>query len=286
MPLGRGLDSLIPKRFSTKKIAEDDLFLKEKKSSSRDILELPIDQIQANPYQPRSIFEEQSLNELASSIKEHGIIQPLIVSQVSENNFQLIAGERRFRAVQKLGFKTVPVIIRQVDQLKKLELSLIENIQRKDLGPMERARAYQRLINEFNLTQEEVAKKLGKARATVANTLRLLSLPMTIQKALEEERLSESHAKILLSLDSAEAQEAMLRRILGTGMTVREAEQLVVSKRKRPKIIDHFIKSQEEKLQEVLGTKVLIKKRGKKGKIVIEFYSEEDLNNFIKRLMR
>lgn len=283
MTLGRGLDSLIPKRFSTKKIGEENYSIEENKISANS-LELPIEEITANPYQPRNIFEEQGLEELASSIKEHGIIQPLIVSKVSEHSYQLIAGERRLRAAQKIGLKTVPAIVRQVNELKKIELSLIENIQRKDLGAIEKAKAYQRLMDEFNLTQEEVAKKLGKARATVANALRLLNLPMSVQKVLEEERISEAHAKILLSLESSEAQEAMLRRILGVGLTVREAEQLVVSKRKKPRTVDYFVKTQEEKLQEILGTKVIIKKRGKKGKIIIEFYSEEDLSNLIKKL--
>lgn len=282
MALGRGLDSLIPRRFSTKKIA-DETEIRELPMTNAS-LEILIEEIHANPFQPRNIFSEQGLEELANSIKEHGIIQPLIISKISEHNYQLIAGERRLRAAQRAGLRTVPVIIRQADELKKLELSLIENIQRRDLGAMEKAKAYQRLMDEFNLTQEEVSKKLGKARATVANTLRLLSLPTLIQQAIEEEKISEAHAKILLTLESAEAQEAMLRRILGVGLTVREAEQLVISKRKKPRAVDYFIKSQEDKLQEILGTKVLIKKRGKKGKIIIEFYSDDDLNNLIKKL--
>lgn len=276
MPLGRGLDSLIPrKNFSVKTIEE-----------KSDILEIPINLIKTNPYQPRNNFDEQSLEDLASSIKEYGIIQPLIVNRISDDLYELIAGERRLRASQKAGLSKVPVIIRSTDKSKKLELSLIENIQRKDLNPMDRARAYQKLIDEFNFTQEQIAKKMGKGRATVANTLRLLNLPLTIQQAIEEDKISEAHAKVLLTLESPAAQEAMLRRILGVGLTVREAEQLVVSKRKRPSVKDPLIKEKEERLQEVLGTKVLIKKRGKKGKIIIEFYSEEDLNNFIKRLTK
>jgi len=274
MALGRGLDSLIPrKNFSVKAIEE-----------KSDILEIPINLIRANPYQPRNNFDEQSLEDLANSIKEHGILQPLVVNKIADDVYELIAGERRLRAAQKAGLNKVPVVIRLITASKKLELSLIENIQRKDLNPLERARAYQKLIDEFNLTQEEIAKKMGKARATVANTLRLLNLPISIQRAIEEERITEAHAKVLLTLESPEAQEAMLRRILGVGLTVREAEQLVISKRKKPRAIDYFVKSQEEKLQEILGTKVIIKKRGKKGKIIIEFYSEEDLANLIKKL--
>lgn len=276
MPLGRGLDSLIPrKNFSIKTIEE-----------KPDILEIPINLIKANPYQPRNNFDEQGLEDLANSIKEHGIIQPLVVNKISDDAYELIAGERRLRASLKIGLNKVPVVIRSIDKSKKLELSLIENIQRKDLNPIDRAHAYQKLMDEFNFTQEQIAKKMGKGRATITNTLRLLSLPLVIQKALEEERITEAHAKILLTLESPEAQEAMWRRILGTGMTVREAEQLVISKRKRPSFKDPLVKSKEDFLQETLGTKVVIKKRGKKGKIIIEFYSEEDLNNLVKKLSK
>ncbi len=273
MPLGRGLDSLIPPKKYT---------LPQEKEEA--VLEIPVEKIKSNPYQPRNVFDEQGMEELINSIKEHGILQPLVVSKISDNEYELIAGERRLRAAKILKLEKVPVIIRSVETSKKLELSLIENIQRKDLNPIERARAYQRLIDEFNFTQEEVAKKIGKARASVANTLRLLTLPPVVQKALEDEMITEGHAKILLSLDSPEKQEAMLKRILGTGMTVREAEQLVISKRKRPILKDPNLQLKEEQLQEALGTKVVIKKRGKKGKIIIEFYSEEDLNNLIKKL--
>ncbi len=275
MPLGRGLDSLIPKKKFT---------LPDERGER--ILEIPVEKIRSNPYQPRNIFDEQSLKELVNSIKEHGLIQPLIVTKISDDQYELIAGERRLRAAKILRLETVAAVIRSAETSKKLELSLIENIQRKDLNSMERARAYQRLIDEFNFTQEEVAKKIGKARATVANTLRLLTLPVVIQRMIEEEKISEGHAKILLSLDSPEKQEAMLKRILGTGMTVREVEQLVISKRKRLTFKDPVLRLKEEQLQEALGTKVTIKKRGKKGKIIIEFYSEEDLENLVKKLTK
>lgn len=273
MPLGRGLDSLIPRKKFT---------LPQEKEEA--ILEIPVEKIRSNPYQPRNVFDEQSLEDLVNSIKEHGIIQSLVVTKISDDFYELIIGERRLRAAKILNLEKVPVIIRSVESSKKLELSLIENIQRKDLNPMERARAYQRLIGEFELTQEEMAKRLGKARATVANTLRLLTLPEKIQKAIEEEKITEGHGKILLSLDSLEKQEAMLCRILGLGLTVREAGQLVVFKRKKPALKDPILRFKEEQLQEALGTKVTIKKRGKKGKIIIEFYSEEDLENLIKKI--
>jgi len=269
MALGRGLESLIPKKT---------------KSEEEKILEIPISSIRPNPYQARKDFDEKGLEELVNSIKKHGILQPLIVTKISDNLYELIAGERRLRAAKILNLEKVPVIVRSADDLKKLEISLIENIQRKDLNPIEKARAYQRLIDEFNLTQEEIAKRIGKARATIANTLRLLSLPESVQKAIEEGKITESHAKILLSLDSREKQEALLKRILGTGMSVQEVKELVVFKRKKPTLKDPLIRLKEEKLQEMLGTKVTIKKRGKKGKIIIEFYSEQDLENIIKKL--
>lgn len=275
MVLGRGLDSLIPRRKFT---------LPQEREEA--ILEIPVEKIHSNPYQPRNVFDEQGMGELVNSIKEHGIIQPLVVTKISDDLYELIAGERRLRAAKILNLEKVPAVIRSAETSKKLELSLIENIQRKDLNPMERARAYQRLIDEFDLTQEEVARKLGKARATIANTLRLLTLPEKIQRAIEEERITEGHAKVLLTLESPEAQEAMLRRILGTGMTVREASQLIVLKRKKPTLKDPALRFKEEQLQEALGTKVIIKKRGKKGKIIIEFYSEEDLDSLIAKLLK
>jgi ParB family chromosome partitioning protein len=274
MPLGRGLDSLIPsKKFVLPNETEE------------KILEISTDKIRPNPYQPRNIFDEQSLEELIHSIKENGILQPLIVSKISPDGYELIAGERRLRAAKILKLEKVPAIVRSVEESKKLELSLIENIQRKDLNPLERARAYQRLIDEFNLTQEEVAKKVGKARATIANTLRLLALPAVVQKAIEEEKITEGHAKVLLSLESPEQQEAMLRRILGTGMTVRETTRLISLGRKRAVTKDAAIRLKEEQLQEALGTKVTIKKRGKRGRIIIDFYSESDLDALIKKII-
>lgn len=277
MPLGRGLDSLIPKK---------SLFFPpgKKREDEEKILEVPIGKIYPNPYQARKVFDESLLKELVDSIREHGIIQPLILNKISDDEYELIAGERRFRAAKILGLKKVPAVVRSTGAIKKLELSLIENIQRKDLNPIEKARAYQRLIDEFNLTQEEVAKKVGKARATVANTLRLLTLSKEVQLALMNEKISEGHAKILLGLDEPAKQAAFLKRILGSGLTVRETEQLIIAKRKKSILKDPVIQVKEERLQESLGTKVVIKKRGKKGKIIIDFYSEEDLENLFNKL--
>jgi len=274
MVLGRGLDSLIPKKKFT---------LPQEKEER--VLEIPVEKIRSNPYQPRSIFDEQRLKELVDSIKENGILQPLVVTEISDNLYELIAGERRLRAAKILNLKTVPAIVRSAEKSKKLELSLIENIQRQDLNPMERARAYQRLMSEFNLTQEEIAKRVGKARASVANTLRLLSLPEIIQKAIEEERITEGHAKVLLSLDSPEKQEAMLHRILGLGLTVRETEMIVRNQQPKKIVYDPKIQDWEKKLSEVFGTKIKINKTGKHGKIIIEFYNDEEMEKIILKLI-
>ncbi len=274
MVLGRGLDSLIPpKKYSLPKEKEE------------AVLEILVNQIKSNPYQPRNIFDEQGMEELVNSIKEHGILQPLVVTKISDNEYELIAGERRLRAAKILKLEKVPVIIRSVETSKKLELSLIENIQRKDLNPIERARAYQRLIDEFNFTQEEAAKKIGKARATVANTLRLLTLPSMIQRMIEEEKITEGHAKVLLSLNSPEKQEAILKRILGAGLTVHETEKIIKGQRFKKVIYDPRIQDWERKLSETFNTKIKIKKTGKAGKIIIKFYNEKEMEKIIVKLL-
>ena len=311
--LGRGLNSLIP----IKKIAvprseatASTTGVEEIKEGGEKIINLPLEQIEPNPYQPRKEFAHQAQEELINSIREHGIIEPLILTpgyagsaSVAETTsakeaalrqgesglnrkFQIIAGERRFRAAKFLGLKTVPVIIRKASEIEKLELSLLENLQRKDLNPLEKARAYQRLIDEFNLTEEEVAKKVGKARPTISNTRRLLSLPLLVQKAIEEEKISEGHAKTLLSLEDKDKQEMFLKRILGLGLTVREAEKLTQGKRVYKKIeLEPEILKKEEELTNLLGAKVSIHKMRKKRKIVIEVYNDEELNRLLEKLL-
>lgn len=293
MPLGRGLGALIPTRSGSvpqqtiEKITQETL-----QQTGERVLDIPIEQIEPNPNQPRKTFSRLEMEELINSIREHGIIQPLILTRGQSPfgdspHYQIVAGERRWRAAKILEMKTVPAIVRQVGDMEKLEISLLENIQRQDLNPMERARAYQRLIDEFNLTQEEVAKKIGKARATIANTLRLLTLPTAIQQAIEENKITEGHAKILLSLEDPQKQEMFLRRILGLGLTVRETEKLIKGQRiRKPLVIDHLLLEKEKKLSEIFGTKVKIVKKQKGGKIIIEFYSEEDLDNLINKLYK
>jgi ParB family chromosome partitioning protein len=285
MPLGRGLRSLIP---SIRKPIKDELpAVPPVGEPGERILELPVDKISPNPMQPRENFAHQDLEDLINSIKEYGIIQPLIVSKIGPDDWQLIAGERRLRAAKILELKTVPAIVRQAAKQEKLELSLIENVQRKDLNPIERARAYQRLIDEFNFTQEEVAKKMGKSRPHVANSLRLLGLPEQIQKALIEEKITEAHAKLILSLDAPKAQLKAFKRILRGGWTVRETEQAIQKikpSKGKFKIKDFAIQDKEERLREALGTKVEIKKKGEGGRVIIEFYSQEELERIIKKI--
>lgn len=287
MPLGRGLSALIPTKSgpmpqqTIEKITQETL-----EQTGERVLDIPIDKIEPNPNQPRKTFSRLEMEELINSIREHGIIQPLILTKV-DDKYQIVAGERRWRAAKILEMKTVPAIVRQVSDLEKIEISLLENIQRQDLNPMERARAYQRLIDEFNLTQEQVAKKIGKARATVANTLRLLTLPAVIQQAIEEEKITEGHAKVLLSLEDAQKQDMFLKRILGLGLTVRETEKLVKGQRVRKLLTqDPFLVEKEKKLAEIFGTKVKIVKRQRGGKIVIEFYSDDDLDNLITKFLK
>jgi len=284
--LGRGLDSLIPT--SSGKIREETAkkIVEEIEEGGEKIINLPLEQIEPNPYQPRKEFAHQAQEEIINSIREHGIIEPLILTPGLNNKFQIIAGERRFRAAKFLGLKTVPVIIRKASEIEKLELSLLENLQRKDLNPLEKARAYQRLIDEFNLTEEEVAKKIGKARSTVSNALRLLSLPLLVQKAIEEEKISEGHAKALLSLEDKDKQEMFLKRILGLGLTVRESEKITQGKRIYKKIeVDPEILKKEEELKNLLEAKVTIHKMRKKRKVIIEVYNDEELNSLIEKLL-
>lgn len=284
--LGRGLSSLIPKKINV----QDDLIenvsvnVSDKNSSSVQNIDPRL--IVANPYQPRKDFDPIALNDLIESIKEHGIIQPLVVSPKGDK-YELIAGERRLRSAMELEMREVPVIIREVSDQKKLELALIENLQREDLTPIESAIAYSRLINEFNLTQDELARKMGIARSTVANTLRYLSLPEEIQDALSKKQISEAHAKYLLGLDSEVKQINIFRKILYNNLSVRETDRLIkqYGGTKKAKITaGENDKQIIDSLQLYLGTKVDIKRGKKVSRIEISFYSEDDFKNIIKKI--
>ncbi|MBI4122271.1 MAG: ParB/RepB/Spo0J family partition protein [Parcubacteria group bacterium] len=302
--LGRGLGALIPRRpagatqpaastpgsaVAPTPVARASVTLGEP-TSNGVLRELPLDRITADPNQPRKHFDHHSLEELSASIKEHGILQPLVVTPPdASGQHTLIAGERRLRAATLIGLKTVPVIVRDVKEQGRLELSIIENVQRADLNPIEEAAAYQRLMDEFNLTQEDVGKRVGKSRPGVANSLRLLELPADVQQAVAEGKISSGHAKILASLDRPGEQESYLDRILKHNLTVRELEEQTktvrrASKRAAPQRFDPVREAQEELLRERFGTKTIIKKSGGKGQILIHFYSEEELKRLLNEL--
>lgn len=270
MVLGKGLDALIPEK-------------------SEDILYVDIERIRPNQQQPRKIFNDKTLKELAASIKERGILQPVIVSRTGDGTFNLIAGERRWRAAMLAGLGKIPALIKNVASKDSLEIALIENIQREDLNPIETAEAFSRLIREFNLTQEELADKVGKERATVANYLRLLKLPDEIKTMLYDETLSMGHARSLLSIEGRANQVEAARKIIKNGLSVREAELLAKKILKPVRTApnkDPQIMHLEEKLIKHLGTKVRIKQKGKKsGEITIEYYSFEELDRLLEILM-
>lgn len=252
-----------------------------------------IDMIRPNQYQPRVRFSGAELEELALSIKEKGILQPLLVRR-NASGFELIAGERRLRAAKMAGLIQVPIIIRDVGDAEMLEMSIIENIQRENLNPVEEAEAYHRLMTEFKLTQDEAAKRVGKSRPAVANLLRLRQLPNQIKESISDGTVSMGHARALLGAETAAQQNAAWRAIISKGLSVREIENLVKrlksdksGSRKRKETPDgiHF-SSLAEELSRNFGTKVEIIRRGKKGKIAIEFYSDDDLDNLITRLKK
>lgn len=256
--------------------------------------EIAIELIKPNPWQPRKFFKEESLQELANSIREHGVLQPVVVIPLHDGTYQLIVGERRLRASKLAGLIKVPAIVRDaVEEQKKLELALIENIQRHNLDPIEEATAYQQLIDQYKLTQDEVAKKMGKARTTVTNLLRLLHLPLKVQRALAEGAITEGHARAILSLIGMERQITFLETIIMESMTVRQAEEKAREIMERPKAVraarggsDPDVEALETELRGRLGTKVKVQKKGESGKITIEFYSQEELNSFMDKVSK
>lgn len=290
--LGRGLGSLIPKKTVTygqnpfqDNESKDDKKMEVVQDGDR-ILKISPDKIDFNPYQPRTYFSDIALNDLAESIKEHGIIQPLVVTKKDVDRYELIAGERRLRSSKLIGLEKVPVIVREETNQKKLEFALIENLQRENLNPMETARAYKRLVDEFDITQEAVAKKVGKARSSVANALRLLSLPPEAQNALSAGNISEAHAKQLLSLEDETKQINMLKKILRYNLTVADSDKEIrrVNGNKKAKYKDAYDTNKEEEISQILSTKVEIKRRGRGGQLIIDFYSEEEFNSILKKI--
>jgi ParB family transcriptional regulator, chromosome partitioning protein len=270
--LGKGLESLLPDK-------------------TQEIINIDVTRIIPGDQQPRKIFKDAALRDLAASIKEKGVLQPVIVSRTGDGTFRLIAGERRWRASSLAGLKKIPAIVKDVALADSLEIALIENIQREDLNPVETAEAFHRLMKDFGLTQEELSAKVGKDRATVANYLRLLKLPDEIKKFVNEGSLSMGHARAILSIEGKPNQLEAARRIIHKGLSVRETETLAKkwSTGAKKKIVRHKkdpqIESLQEKLIRSLGTKVRIHHKGKKGKIEIEYYSLDELDRLLDILM-
>jgi len=272
--LGKGINALIPDFEMGVPEAEP--------SAANDLL---VDEISPNRLQPRSYFDDTKLEELVTSIEEHGVLQPVVV-QKADSGYELIAGERRWRASKKLGLKKIPAVIREVSDAQSLEIAIIENIHRQDLNPIEEAEAYARLANEFALTQEMVAKKVGKSRTAVANTLRLLKLSRNIKEDLISEKISMGHARALLGLENAKQMEILRKEIIKQDLTVRQTEGRVnkikaVSVNKPGPLTtkkDIFIKDLEKDLARRLGTKVDISPNRNGGKLVVTYYSDDDLD--------
>lgn len=273
--LGKGLGALIP-----------EVSVSEEENQKNGILEVNINELFPNEDQPRKHFDEEKLEKLAQSIKEHGIIQPILVKREGKY-FKIIAGERRWRAARQAGLKKVPILERELSDRDTMEISLIENLQREDLNPIEEAIAYKKLIEDFKLTQEEIANRIGKSRPAITNSLRLLNLDRRIANYLIDGTLSEGHGRALLSISDFELQYEVAKKIIDEGLNVRQTEKLIANlhaikngKKKKPQKEIH-IKDLEDRLKMILGTKVTINKGRKKGKIEIEYYSEDDLQRIL-----
>ncbi len=277
--LGKGLDALIP--------AADGL-----PTASGGVMQIAVDEIRPNPRQPRGALDPEELEDLATSIREHGVLQPLLVTRpVDRDGFELIAGHRRLQAARMAGLRTVPAILRLTSDEEQLELALIENMQRTDLNALEAAEGYRRLADDFGLSHEAIAGRVGKSRVAVSNTLRLLKLPEAVRRSLTQGAISEGHARALLSLPTTQAQTAALQTILRRGLNVRQTEELIRrlagaraaarARRKRaPEETDL-----EEQLRQSLGTRVTLRRGRNGGSLVIRFYSDEELNALVDQLL-
>lgn len=297
--LGRGLGAIIPQKTvpstgvernaqSVEPAAPDDTrYARGDAQLGQRVMEIPIASIERNPHQPRVHFDHADLEDLISSIREHGVIQPIVVTPKPDGTYQLIAGERRLRASTIAGLKTIPALVREATELQKLELAIIENVQRADLNPIEEAKAYLRLIDEFGMTQEDVGRKIGKSRPQVANIVRLLQLPEEIQHALVEGTISVSNARTLLSLSDERERMELFRAMLAGNFTVRQTETQVSVRKNAPKGKDPNIADAESKLRETLKTKVAINRSARgTGEIKIRFDSDEELSSLIERLSK
>jgi ParB family chromosome partitioning protein len=287
--LGRGLDALIPtdiEDFVSDKLPD------ELKVDEGNIVEVKSTDIVPNPHQPRTEFSPQDLKDLSDSIKVHGIIQPLVVIKTKDGKYQLVAGERRLRASKNAGLKTVPAIVRTFSEQEQLELAVIENIQRAELKPLEIAVAYAKLIDQFNLTHDQISQRVGKASSTISNTIRLLNLPHPAKIALQKGQITEGHARAILALEAQADQMQLLDTIIKSKLTVREAEEAArrfkdgdkPTKRAKAKDIRSEHSGLTNSLGKLLGTKVNIQKTAKGGRLVIEYYSDEELNRIASQI--
>lgn len=279
--LGRGLNSLIQSSKPNNE-KEYDLDLVDDKDR---VLHINPEMILANTDQPRQDFDNDHLKELVSSIKEHGVLQPLIAIAKGDK-YELIAGERRLRASKLAGLKTVPLIVRGVDKQEKLELALIENLQRQDLSPLETAIAYRKLIEEFKLTQEQVAKKVGKSRPSITNTLRLLNLPQEIKEALMNKKITEAHAKLILSLKDEKEQLSLFKKITQQNLNVHDSTKIskTYSGANKTTRKNYKDEAREQKIQSFFNAKAQIRRKKEGGEIIIEFYDEDDLEEILKKV--
>ncbi len=278
--LGKGLGALLPELGQ---------------AEPRTLLFCGIEEIIPNRSQPRKHFDESKLQELADSIKEKGILEPLIVRRM-EQGYELIVGERRWRAAQKAGLKEVPVLVKETERREALEISLIENLQREGLNPIEEAEAFKGLIEEFNISQEDLSKRIGKDRTTVTNTLRLLKLPPEVRDHLLQNRITSGHARALLSLENKEKQKELCALVVKKGLSVREAEAIAKRWSEKPKKsvppaskrgdLESQLSSLQDSMRKYLGTKVHILQKGKRGKIEIEYYSFEDLERIVEAILK
>jgi len=277
--LGRGLSALIPQR--------EIVFVK---NSAEAIVHIPLSEVKANKYQPRAEFNKEKLNDMVNSIKEKGVIQPVLVRRVIDG-YELIAGERRFRAAAMLKLENIPAIIKDVNDVDMLEIALIENIQREDLNAIEEAKAFERLTTEFDFTQDKIAQTLGKDKSTISNAIRLLGLPQKIQEHVLKNIITAGHARALLGLPTENEQYRVCNIVISRGLSVRETEKLVERRRaeageiKKPVKRDHNLDSIAIEMQQALGTRVKIFHGKKRGTIQIEYYSVEDLNRILDIIM-
>lgn len=300
-PLGRGLSSLIPQQpiedesliapvVSSENTAEISVSASssQEKASIKDgsLLEVSVSAISPNPYQPRYEFDEQEISELSDSIKDKGILQPLVVTETSPGRYELIAGERRLRAAKKALLISVPVIVRTgISDQDKAELALIENVQRQNLNPIERAKGFADLQKKFELTQEQIADKLSLSRSKVANTLRLLKLPSEVQYALKEERITEGHAKVIAGVEGEKDQLKLLKRILDLSLNVRETEKIAKRKPHTWDELPPLLTLVADQMAEKLHNKVEVRRKGKRFLVTLEFLSEEELAKLADRIV-